>query len=153
VTELGIVRPKDVLVRILFGAGVFMIVLGCALLAVALLKIGINDAELGHIHRSGSISDASGLAWGEWRKNDGSVEPFPSDGTSPSTISEFRVGHATTTFFDFTAYEGRLASGAVVAARGPDWGASYRSRWAVSAFIAGILLILAARFRRSHAKV
>jgi hypothetical protein len=142
------------MVRIsLFVCGAVLI--AGALVAGLFLKIGATDAEYGNILRTGSPSRPAEFQWSEWRINDGSVTPFPGQASPTARLSQFRVGHAQGSLFDFTAYEGRSASddsSPAIAALGPAWGVSYRGIWLVPISI-GVVIILAGIFVRAHTRV
>lgn len=92
---------------------------------------GANDAEWGHISRTGLPSSPEQFIWSDWQKNPGDVETFrgfrPQD--QPANLTEFRIGKAHNSFVEFTAYQGRFTQNGIwqiLPAHGPNWGTRYR---------------------------
>ncbi len=133
--------------------GIVLLAFGCLLFVFGLAKIGINDAEWGHISRTGLPSAPDKLLWSPWQHNDGSVSPFSSfqPEQRPDSLPEFRVGRGQTMFFDYVIYQGRFVRGGVAhefPALGPASGAVYHPLWACLTIAAGLFCLFAARFVR-----
>jgi hypothetical protein len=134
-------------ISIVFGT--FLLIISALLWLASFLTIGANDGEWGHISRTGSISHPELFTWTDWKKNDGTIDSFPTGKRCDAT--EFRIGHAHNLFFSFTAYEGRNETIRSFPALGPHWGASYNYSWAIYAFSAGtILIFVSLLFRRPN---
>jgi hypothetical protein len=119
--------------------GILFLVIGVLLFLVSFVAVGINDAEWGHVFRTGLPSHPELFTWTSWQKNDGTVGVFSPRTEEP--VNEFRKGYAHNPLFSFTIYEGRNGKDPRFPAFGPHWGASYNYSWAVGAIAIGIPFI------------
>lgn len=143
---------KSMMQKAIFIAGMLLIALALLWLFVwKFLPIGINDAEWGHISRTGLPSDSgAGLFWSEWHTNGiEEITPFPTQtNVAPDhPVSAYRIGKGENQFLAFGFYQATciLDDGreVIVPAYGPQSWTRMKWRWPLSVLALGGVMVCA----------